>query len=126
MRMLFEAQVRCKNFSCKIYDKWQTVRFKKLSDFFDNPKSSKYHKCSCCQSTDVTYTSATRVYLGLAVKDAIQILSRLNADSILAVDIPFPTCENDTCFDYATNYVYEIFQVDDKDEVKMLFSPVKD
>lgn len=123
MKMVFEAHIRCQNVNCKIYDERQNFRFKEMSDFYDNPQQ---HKCRSCGSIDVNYSSATRVYLGLAVKEAIQILSKLNTDSILTVDIPFPTCENGTCFDYDTNYIYEIFQVDGKDEVKILFSPDKD
>jgi len=125
MKMLFEAKVRCKDPNCKMYDRWQTIRFKRLSDFFDKSENNKYRKCHYCQNTDVTYTNATKVYLGMTVREAIQALSKLDTDSILTIDIPYPTCDNGTCFDYNTNYIYEIFQVDGKDEVKVLFSPDK-
>lgn len=123
MKMLFEAHIRCKNTNCKMYDERQNFRFKNMSDFYDNPQQ---RKCRSCGSIDVLYTSATRVYLGMTVSEAIQALSNLNQDAILTLDIEFPTCEDGTCFDDITNYVYEIFQVDSRDEVKILYSPNKD
>ena len=108
MKRLWEAQLRCKDPNCKLYDKWQTIRFEQKLDFFgENPVK---RKCTSCGSTDVTYTGMSEVFLGMSVQEAIKILSRFDANAILSLEIEFPTCENGTCFDYATNYVYDIYK----------------
>jgi hypothetical protein len=121
MGTMYEAHIYCKNIECSEFKKQQSIRFKKLEDFYGN----KPIKCPVCGSVDVSYSSANEIGIGMTVRETIEILKQFSPDSILTLDIEEGTCENGTCIESIENYPYEFFEVDGKDEVKILYSSNK-
>jgi len=123
MGQIKEAAVWCKNKDCSMFEKQQTIRFANLDDFYGTP-GMKF--CPICKSTGVSYSSAGHVGIGMTVQETIEVLSLFNPNAILSLEIEVGTCEYGTCFESYTNYPYEFWEVDNKSEVKILYSPNKD
>jgi len=122
MAKIYTAGIYCQNKECELYGVYQARKFVKLKDFYDKKIG---RACNKCGKIAAIYTSATEQNIGITVKEVISILQKCNPEAVLRIDIA-ETNESGTVFDWAIMYTYDVYQTDNPDEVKLLYSPYKD